>query len=720
MKLHQFAMAGAAFMLLQALSAQDLAALLADKTSGTVELPAGSYQAGNVTIPSGVTLSVPNGAILNVPKDQTLTINGALTAGVYKIFEGEGKVTGALENAYVYPQWFGAVGDGKTPSGVALQKAADLAQTSMSRTLFIPQGRYLYNSTIFFRCNIEARGVLVRSIKVDPSKPIDRYKTWMPYFFPTDVAYVNFSNDTDGYMLDPNYFYGIKRDDLKVKSFEDIPVVGNPDQKVNLIEGGTLIFTSEDYFTSRNNNKGDEYYTPTDVCKLVSSKGDVFPEFCFNYADRSDAPAWDANKVYKKGECVKVNGKIFKATYVSGPGTSYTSAHLGKVDIGPMSPESCTPSGLRYSKKFKYANGVDDSIVLWVEVKMVVRYVPKQVPLTVNNLTIEIENGMNDRIYRPVYTGAFSCHRSNVTFNRLSISVKSPYIMLSSLASIAHAVDVTLNYSTFSGATFHGLGYNISQSNTANLVLNHCTSTNSRDGFAGRHGKNVTINGGYYNRIDDHYGRGYKINNVDIQCVSTYVPGYVSPKCDLQNWSFQPATPLAFAGGDVTVENCRFHNPPSLLSVRSDVGDMFGTVAIRNCTVLSDKDVGIFSQWQSSSGRTFDFTHKLEGPDQLIIENMTMNGKGRFSLAVMYPQERFRIMMRNIQPLGAINVKDSDLRIIDSTLKNFEIYSGGGLNLYLHNNIFEGTAKAMPENIKFRGSSNVVAKGAKVPFIINK
>ena len=44
MKLHQFAMAGAAFMLLQALSAQDLAALLADKTSGTVELPAGSYQ----------------------------------------------------------------------------------------------------------------------------------------------------------------------------------------------------------------------------------------------------------------------------------------------------------------------------------------------------------------------------------------------------------------------------------------------------------------------------------------------------------------------------------------------------------------------------------------------------------------------------------------------------------------------------------------------------
>jgi hypothetical protein len=82
---------------------------------------------------------------------------------------------------------------------------------------------------------------------------------------------------------------------------------------------------------------------------------------------------------------------------------------------------------------------------------------------------------------------------------------------MSRLLNSRHIVNVEFNNRYFSGATYHGLGYNILNSNVANIRYNNCISTNSRKGLDGHLSKNVTVNGGFYNIIDDHYGRNFII-----------------------------------------------------------------------------------------------------------------------------------------------------------------------------------------------------------------
>ena len=75
-----------------------------------------------------------------------------------------------------------------------------------------------------------------------------------------------------------------------------------------------------------------------------------------------------------------------------------------------------------------------------------------------------------------------------------------------------------------------------------NNVFNSCISVNARNGLAGRHGKNVTVNGGHYNRIDDHYGKNYVIRDVVFDAWSTWVMGYRTPQCDPNKLIRVPST----------------------------------------------------------------------------------------------------------------------------------------------------------------------------------
>lgn len=76
-----------------------------------------------VTIPTNITLFVPHGVILSVSAGVTLTINGHLFAGIYKIFTNAGTIVGFSRNREVYPEWWGAVGDGVTNDTTAIQDA---------------------------------------------------------------------------------------------------------------------------------------------------------------------------------------------------------------------------------------------------------------------------------------------------------------------------------------------------------------------------------------------------------------------------------------------------------------------------------------------------------------------------------------------------------------------------------------------------------------------
>ena len=70
--------------------------------------------AADLTIPSNVYLHFKDNGKLSPVSGITLTINGGIDAGLFQIFSGEGTIAGTPKINYIYPEWFGAIGDGTT------------------------------------------------------------------------------------------------------------------------------------------------------------------------------------------------------------------------------------------------------------------------------------------------------------------------------------------------------------------------------------------------------------------------------------------------------------------------------------------------------------------------------------------------------------------------------------------------------------------------------
>lgn len=594
--------------------------------NGTLEIMPGNYDIENLVIPKDVTLKVDNGAVINVKK--TLEINGPLDAGVYKIFTGPGKVSGSVKVDRVYPQWFGAVGDGKNDDTEAIQKAADLAQTSSGGLLFIPSGRYRFDGVINIRCDVECKGLLIKEIEIDDSRTEFSYATFCKGHFLKKDPRVMIVPDTGNMELASDMFYGIKENDFKIPAVKSIPLVDGS-KKIDLLSGGTLTFMSSDFFSSRNNNHGDEFYDKNDCTQLVSPGGDVYPEFCFSYDKAPDTEEWSADKTYKKGDYCKYKGKIYKATFPTGPGSSFTNTYKGLVVVGPVTPDE---KNITTFYNFKYRDGAGDRLKAWRQLYTKVFYQAPQRPLTINGLAVEIylknDNGKNMRIWE---ASTVIVVRSNVTFNNMRVSCMNRNATLNAICSVSTCANLTFNNCYFSGATNHGTGYNILHSNCANITYNNCISTNCRDAMAGRHGKNITVNGGFYNRIDDHYGKNYTIRNVEINALSTFIPGYRTPKADMDNWGFRPEGAFAFAGSNIFIENCRIYNCYAVFCGRGDIGDLYGTITLKDIVVSADKDVILFAFPVSDK---FDYAHKVRTPDHVVIENVFINKPNKFKMQI--------------------------------------------------------------------------------------
>lgn len=115
----------------------------------------------NITVPGNITLFFAEGGSLNIGPGITVKIEGNVIAGFYRIFLGLGtvqfgaavgtgsgtSVLGTSGISGVYPEWWGAKGDGGTSSAAAIQKAID---THIPVYLEGSKAQYLVETTIRF------------------------------------------------------------------------------------------------------------------------------------------------------------------------------------------------------------------------------------------------------------------------------------------------------------------------------------------------------------------------------------------------------------------------------------------------------------------------------------------------------------------------------------------------------------------------------------------
>ena len=117
------------------------------KSAGKTILISKPMRVASLTIPANRDLRFVNGGSLLVTAKQTLTIKGTIDAPLIKIFDGYGLVRFQNGNVrQIYPQWWGAKGDGYHDDTNAIQRAIN-AKTGYS-TIFFPSGAYYCTSTI--------------------------------------------------------------------------------------------------------------------------------------------------------------------------------------------------------------------------------------------------------------------------------------------------------------------------------------------------------------------------------------------------------------------------------------------------------------------------------------------------------------------------------------------------------------------------------------------
>lgn len=123
---------------------------------GTLDVVGVPRIASNLTIPGNVKVRFLSGAYFAPDVGITLTIAGAFDRSAAKKFGGGGLISFAGNTTIkdVYPQWWGATGDGVTADTASLLSAIAAAATmvvnvsAVGATVFLPPGMYAYSTQL--------------------------------------------------------------------------------------------------------------------------------------------------------------------------------------------------------------------------------------------------------------------------------------------------------------------------------------------------------------------------------------------------------------------------------------------------------------------------------------------------------------------------------------------------------------------------------------------
>jgi len=149
----------------------------AGSSQATLRLSPGNWPISeDIVFPKNIALEFERGAIFSLGRGVNVTINGEIEAGFYQIFSGPGRVEGNIMARFIYPQWWGAQGDGVADDYEAIAGAAHAAT---GKVLYFKHGTYLTSQMIVLPEQI--------FVDADPGTIIKASKS-MPAVMSADVA----------------------------------------------------------------------------------------------------------------------------------------------------------------------------------------------------------------------------------------------------------------------------------------------------------------------------------------------------------------------------------------------------------------------------------------------------------------------------------------------------------------------------------------------------
>lgn len=107
-----------------------------------------------IILPFNVTLNFQGGGFRN---GNIVGNNTKINSNLNKIFNNN-SLSGTWNVKEIYPQWFGALGNGINDDASAIQKSIDLANISQSKKVVISKGNYKINQSIILKNKVQVHG----------------------------------------------------------------------------------------------------------------------------------------------------------------------------------------------------------------------------------------------------------------------------------------------------------------------------------------------------------------------------------------------------------------------------------------------------------------------------------------------------------------------------------------------------------------------------------
>ena len=238
-------------------------------TSGNFVISSPVTVSTNLTIDAGVSIRCEMGGVIACTAD--LIINGSFTAGLYQCFAGGGSVAfGAGAVTEVYPEWFGARGDGDTDSTTAVQTAITVGvncnigikcsgKYKLTASINIDRPELAGNSDKYFTITSDTGGGFLVSTAIpmfsssivfttDPVSQLIRFQNII--FESTDSSLSAYVLDDGRYMrtvFDGCDFLSIKMVNVSVGRLQSVHLIGGNVRRFD----GTFISSTVDNYDVR-------------------------------------------------------------------------------------------------------------------------------------------------------------------------------------------------------------------------------------------------------------------------------------------------------------------------------------------------------------------------------------------------------------------------------------------------------------------------------------